>query len=70
MTDERACPMCGDGLEGRRGDARYCSAACRAEAWRLDRLLDGKPAGRYEAVRDRLDAYGSRSGARRNTEPK
>lgn len=28
------CPVCGASLEGHRPQARYCSAVCRAEAWR------------------------------------
>jgi len=30
----RACDVCGASLDGRRPDARYCSAACRREAAR------------------------------------
>jgi hypothetical protein len=38
------CGFCGGSLVGRRSDARYCSAPCRAEAWRLRQLLSGLPA--------------------------
>jgi hypothetical protein len=38
-----SCPVCGASLAGRRADASYCSNACRAEAWRLRRLLRRKP---------------------------
>ena len=62
MIAVRACPMCGKSLLGRRSDATYCSAPCRVEAWRLRRLLDGQPAGRYRAVRDRLGSWGTRPG--------
>ena len=54
----RSCAFCGAGLEGRRSDARYCSTACRVEAWRLRRLLEGRPVGRYATAADRMAAYG------------
>lgn len=57
---ERRCGICGASLAGRRADARSCSAACRAEASRLRRLLAGNP----------VDGYGSvfeRSAARKRT---
>jgi hypothetical protein len=56
----RTCPICGASLLARRSDTRYCGSACRAEGWRLTRLLAGKEAGVYRAVYDRLDTYGRR----------
>lgn len=54
MTD-RACPVCGADLEGRRRDARYCGGACRAEGSRLQRLLAGRTVDGFVSVGDRLD---------------
>lgn len=54
----RRCDVCGLSLDGYRRDARFCNAACRAEAWRVRRLLAGMPAGRYGTLRARMDAYG------------
>jgi hypothetical protein len=34
MTDTRSCAMCGASLEGRRRQARFCTAECRRAAWR------------------------------------
>jgi hypothetical protein len=53
-----ACALCGASLEGKRDDARHCSSACRVEAWRLRRLLEGRPVGRYASAHDRMAAYG------------
>jgi hypothetical protein len=58
------CGFCGGSLVGRRSDARYCSAPCRAEAWRLRRLLSGQPAGPYLSLADRLAVYGNRRRSR------
>ena len=52
----RACPACRASLAGHRADASYCSNLCRAEAWRLRRLLAGRPEGRYTCLADRLAA--------------
>ena len=52
------CPVCGASLASHRADATYCSNACRAEAWRLRRLLAGSPVGRYTCLADRIAAYG------------
>jgi len=60
----RTCPICGAPLSGHRCDARYCGSACRAEAWRLRRLLDGETVGPYESVSDRLRSWGSRGAGR------
>src|SRR5215212_4535082 len=57
-------PVCGVSLEGRRADARYCSDACRAEAWGLRRLDEGRAVGRYTCLAERMAAYGR---ARRST---
>ena len=51
-----ACAFCGVSLKGRRDDARHCSSACRVEAWRLRRLLEGRPVGRYATAADRMAA--------------
>lgn len=40
----RCCAVCGAAMLGRRSHARYCSGACRAEASRVRRLLDGQEA--------------------------
>ncbi len=58
MADERRCRVCGEDLEGRRADARYCSPACRVEGWRMARLLEGRPVGRYATLSDRMAAFG------------
>lgn len=55
MVIVRVCPVCGAGLDGRRRQARYCGGACRAEASRLRRLLDGRPVDGFASVGDRLD---------------
>jgi hypothetical protein len=52
------CALCGASLGRRRSDARYCSSACRVESWRLRRLLEGRPVGRYATAADRMAAYG------------
>jgi len=54
----RACPVCGQSLDGRRPQTRCCSAACRAEASRLRRLLAGRPVN--GAVRHRPPPIASR----------
>lgn len=54
MTQRGACPLCGAPLEGRRRQARYCGGACRAEASRLRRLLDGEPVDGFTSIGDRL----------------
>ena len=54
----RRCEFCGASLEGHRRDARFCSSAHRTEAWRLARLLSGRPVGRYRTVADRMAAFG------------
>ena len=61
-----ACSFCGVSLEGKRDDARYCSSACRVEAWRLRRLLEGRPVGRYATAADRMAAYGRPRRGRRS----
>lgn len=45
MTAERACERCAARLEGRRPDARFCSAACRRAAARTREAGRGRPAG-------------------------
>ena len=47
------CIVCGVSLAGHRADASHFSNACRAEAWRLRRLLAGRPVGRYKCLADR-----------------
>lgn len=63
----RRCPVCGDSLDGMRAHARYCSGACRAEASRLRRLLDGSPADGFQSVADRLDRMTERKRTERGT---
>jgi hypothetical protein len=63
----RTCAFCGADLAARRSDARYCSAACRVEAWRLRRLLSGARVGRYATPRDRMAAFGRPRRPTRNT---
>jgi ferredoxin len=41
---DRRCAHCGDAFEPYRADHRYCSAACRMDAWLLRRA---------EAIRER-----------------
>lgn len=62
------CALCGASLGRRRSDARYCSSACRVEAWRLRRLLEGRPVGRYATAADRMAAYGRPRRGRRSQE--
>ena len=57
----RACPVCGEGMDGRRSHARYCSGACRAEASRLRRLLAGEAVDGFTSVRDREDRMARRN---------
>jgi hypothetical protein len=53
----RKCVVCGASLAGHRADARHCSNGCRAEAWRMRRLLAGAR-GRSSTLADRMAAYG------------
>jgi hypothetical protein len=66
----RRCAVCGTSLEGKRANASYCSNACRAEAWRLRRLLAGRPVGRYKCLADRMAAYGRARRSSRSQEPR
>lgn len=43
------CAMCGGSFEASRRDARYCSAACRAAAWRGDEAVE-QPAAMPGAI--------------------
>ncbi|MER9733047.1 hypothetical protein [Mesorhizobium sp. M0217] len=36
ISRERPCQNCGTSLEGRRADAKYCSAYCRVNAHRIE----------------------------------
>lgn len=63
----RLCPVCGESLDGRRRHARYCSGACRAEASRLRRLLEGSPVDGFASVADRLDRMTARNRTERGT---
>jgi hypothetical protein len=40
----RVCP-CGESLEGRRHDVRYCSGACRMAAYRVRKSAHGPTGG-------------------------
>lgn len=53
-VDERRCAICGVALNGRRPDARYCGAACRREACRIRRLVDGLPDAGYRTLGEYL----------------
>ena len=44
------CPICGALLSGLRSDAVYCSSACRAEASRRRRLVDGRVVEGYRDI--------------------
>jgi len=59
----RRCPVCGADLAGHRRDAKYCGTPCRVEAWRLRRLLAGRPVGDFATVAARMAAYRGRPGA-------
>lgn len=50
----RACAVCGSSLDGSRPQARFCSAGCRTEAWRIRRLVEGVPVGRYANLKEDL----------------
>ena len=52
----RVCVLCGESLEGRRRDARFCGGPCRAEASRLRAILRGSEAVPYSSVEERLQA--------------
>jgi len=62
----RVCSVCGTSLEGRRRQARYCGGACRAEASRLRRLLDGEPVDGFASVGDRLGRMALRNRTERS----
>jgi hypothetical protein len=63
----RRCLVCGSDLADRRSDCRYCSPACRQEAYRVRRLAAGKPVGNYETLLDRMAALGRPRRRTRNT---
>jgi hypothetical protein len=46
----RRCIVCGGSLEGRRRDARCCSASCRREGARWRRVEAGEPDGPYSTI--------------------
>jgi hypothetical protein len=50
----RTCVICGDPLIDRRRDARHCSSRCRADAWRVSRLLLGLCAHGHTNLTDYL----------------
>ena len=65
---QRTCDVCGASLEGKRRDARYCSAACRQYAYRRrkergDNEAHGSGTGGpswLERLGDRLRAWWTR----------
>jgi hypothetical protein len=57
----RVCLLCGECLEGRCPQARYCSDPCRAEASRLRAILKGRNSGPYSSVAQRLRAFQNRT---------
>lgn len=59
---ERACPICGADLAGKRSHAETCGGACRAELSRLRRILSGREADGFRTLADR------RKRARKRTE--
>lgn len=52
IEGSRVCPVCGESLEGRRADARYCGSVCRREARRVRALLTGRSDGPYRTLRE------------------
>jgi hypothetical protein len=58
MNEERRCGVCGESLDGLRRGARYCSRACKQEAYRVRQLAAGRPVAPYETLNDRMAAYG------------
>ena len=58
--DERRCLFCGESIEGRRADARYCGPGCRIEASRMRRLLEGEEVDHYRSPADRMVAFAQR----------
>lgn len=46
----RHCPICGTDMAGQRPDAAVCSAPCRAELSRVNRLLSGSPVDGHESL--------------------
>ena len=56
VTTTRRCVVCGRVLVGLREDARHCSAACRAEASLLVRILSGEGRAPWPSAADRLAA--------------
>lgn len=65
----RRCEFCGACMDGRRAKARFCSTACRAEAWRIRRLLNGDAVGRYDTLAARMAAYGRPRRRKRSQKP-
>ena len=53
LVKENECTFCGSSLADHRVDATYCSNDCRAEAWRLSRLLAEALWGAYTCLADR-----------------
>lgn len=58
-----ACRFCAKPMRGRRRHAVYCGNACRADASRLRRLLDGQAIDGYESVLAFLMTRRTRSAA-------
>jgi hypothetical protein len=52
MSTPRRCVVCGGSMEGRRPQARTCSASCRREASRIRAILAGESAGPYATLAD------------------
>jgi hypothetical protein len=63
-SSERVCRVCGDSLEGRRRQARYCDGLCRAEAARIRAILEGSSRAPYPSLDQRVRAARKRTGAR------
>jgi hypothetical protein len=55
------CRLCGESLQGRRRDARYCCNAHRAEANRLLAILNGLSSAQYPSIKHRVGAATKRT---------
>jgi predicted nucleic acid-binding Zn ribbon protein len=54
VTASRACEVCGDPLTCRRADSRFCSNACRQEAYR--RRLNRQHVQELQAAAERAES--------------
>jgi hypothetical protein len=63
----RRCPVCGEGMEGRRANAEVCGTECRRIRNRVQRLCAGEVDGPYTNLFDYGPALGKRANRARAT---